>query len=129
MGVYGEIKRNSQALKAEQVQLSAGDDGVINIIYDVAEAPNIEEEVALADTRGLYGQQNSTEQKFAHQQNAFGSVETAVTKLLTGAVANWTLDLPTLLASRRADTIYAVLLEVLLQERTTTTIKGRAWWY
>ena len=53
MGVYGQNKRNSQALKAEQVQLSAGG-GLINIIYDVAEAPNIEEEVALADTRGLW---------------------------------------------------------------------------
>ena len=28
---YGQIKRNSQALKAEQVQLGAGD-GVINIL-------------------------------------------------------------------------------------------------
>lgn len=97
MGVYEKIKRKSQDLKREQLQLSAGDH-FINMMF--RKRPKTKKRL-LWQTWVGYGAQDSPEQKLANQR-AFDEMEAAATRLLAG------LGLE--LESAATDSIYSVLL-------------------
>ena len=104
MGVYKKIKRKSQALKAEKVQLTAGD----GFIYMILRRRPKSKQRLLWQTFVGYGEQESAEQKFANQE-AFGAIEAAVARLLA-AVG---LGSEAVGLGSPADAIYGALLEEL----------------
>lgn len=101
MGVYETMQRKSQALKAEQVQITAGD-GFINMM--LRKRPKSRKRL-LWQTWVGYGAQENHE-KLANQR-AFVGIEVAATRLL----ARLGLDDESDEALAAAESIYGVMLE------------------